>query len=149
MNKLKSFFLFFIVMLCLTTSCSHSIKIDIARQSSELNHCENIFGEDLNAIKYENSFLLQTGKIDTTDEQTPIPVAIVFIDKKEIILKLVSNHQVANQTNQIYQGDEYRIYLKYKKEIKEHNETIFTGKFLIENKRQKSEYNIVGIICNL
>ena len=92
---------------------------------------------------------MQTGKIDTTDEQAPIPVAIVFIDKKEIILKLVSNHQVANQTNQIYQGDEYRIYLKYKKEIKEHNETIFTGKFLIENKRQKSEYNIVGIICNL
>ena len=149
MLKLSLSILYLIAVSCLTTSCSHSIKLDVARQSSELNHCENIFGADLRTLKTENAILLQTGVVDTTDEQAPIPIAIIIIDKKEIVLKLMSNHEVENTTSRTYEGEGYKLALNYKREIQEHNETVFTGEFIIENNSQKSEYDIVGIACNL
>ena len=149
MKKPGSFFLFPITVLCLLTCCSHSIKVDVTRQSSELNHCEYIFGTDLNTLKFENAILLQTGVVDTTDEQPPIPVAIVIIDKKEVILKLLSQHGVENDTSRIYKGEGYTLDLTFKKQIAEHNETIFNGKFVIEYKGLKSEYHIEGTLCNL
>jgi|SRR5664279_4466635 len=138
-----------IAVLCALTSCSHSIKIDLTRQSSELNQCEIIFGNDLNSLKLENAILLQTGAIDTTDEQVPIPVAIVIIDKKEIVLKLISHSENANETTRAYAGEGYTLNLNYRKQISEQNETIFKGKFFIEYKSIKSEYDIEGTTCNL
>lgn len=148
MNKYHNSFWFFLFF-CTLTSCSHSIKIDLARHSSELNHCEIAFGEDLTTLKYENAILLQTGLIDTTTEQAPISVAIVIIAKKEVILTLVNHHEVENETSRAYEREGYRLSLSYKKEVIEHNETIFRGKFLIENKNLKSEYDVVGTVCNL
>lgn len=34
-------------------------------------------------------------------------------------------------------------------EISRYDEPIFTGKFIIEKKNLKSEYDVVGIACNL
>jgi hypothetical protein len=58
-----------------------------------------MFGTDLNLLKSENAILVQTGLIDTTDEQPPIPVAIVIIDNKEIILRLISHNEFENESN--------------------------------------------------
>ncbi len=149
MNKTGNFLLFFVAALFTGASCSHSIKIDITRKSSELNNCENVFGADLNTLKYENAILLQTGVIDTTDEQAPIPVAIVIIDKREIILKLTTNDEKSNGITQSYEGNGYKLYLEYFKLKTDHNESFFKGKFSIENKESKSVYNIEGTPCNL
>ena len=149
MNKPCNLFLFLVAVLCTLASCSHSIKIDITRQSSELNRCEFVFGADLNTLKQENAILLQTGVIDTTDEQVPIPVAIVIIDKKEIILKLVNNSEAERETSRTYEGGGYKLNLSYKKEIAENNETIFKGKFFIQYKGLKTEYTVEGTTCNL
>jgi hypothetical protein len=149
MIKLYSFSPFFVTILFALTSCSHSIKIDIRRQTSELNHCENIFGNDLNSLKYENAILLQTGVVDTTDEQVPIPIAIIIVDKKEIVLKLTSRNEIANEITRAYEGEGYKLKLNYNKNITEHNETIFKGKFFIEYKSMKSEYEIEGTTCIL
>ena len=149
MHKPCYFFLVFVAALFTLISCSHSIKIDITRQSSDLNHCKYIFGPDLNTLKNENAILLQTGVIDTTDEAYPIPVAIVIIDKKEIILKLLNHSEESNDISESYEGDGYKLYLEYIKQKTEHNESIFKGKFSIENKSSKSEYNIEGTVCNL
>ena len=150
MAKSCSFILLPIVALFSITSCnSHSIEIEIARQSSELNQCEYIFGEDLNTLKLENAILLQTGTIDTTDEQPPILVAIVLLNKKETILKLASHSEVGNETTETYEGEGYKLTLHYNKQITEHDETIFKGKLLIEFKNLKSEYKIEGTTCNL
>jgi hypothetical protein len=130
-------------------SCKHSIRLDVATRSSDLNHCEYIFGKDINSLKYENAFLLQTGTIDTTTEQPPIPIAIIIIDKKEIILKLKSQHEENNQFNRMYEGEGYKLNLNYKEEAGEYYQTIFPGKFILEKDGYKSEYDIVGINCNL
>lgn len=148
MQKRYNCFIIFIVIICLT-GCSRSIKIDTANKSSDLNQCEILFGEDIKTLKYENTFLLQTGTIDTTDEHPPIPAAIIFIDKKEVILNLVKNQASDNQTNSIYEGGGYTINLSYKKEMGEYYETIYSGQFTIENKEHASTYKVVGIKCNL
>ena len=149
MHKLYLSFLFFITVSCLTSGCSHSIKVDVARQSSDLNHCEYIFGSDLTKLKNENAILLQIGVVDTTDEQAPIPIAIIIIDKKEVILKLMSSQEVENNSSRTYEGEGYKLVLHYKREIMENGEAVFTGDFLIENKSQQSEYKVVGVLCNL
>ena len=149
MHKPVNYFFSFIAVFCILTGCSHPIKIDITRQSSELNHCENIFGNDLNTLKLENAILLQTGAIDTTDEQAPIQVAIVIINKKEIVLKLISHSEIANETTRAYEGGGYTLNLNYSKQVSEQNETIFKGTFFIEYEGIKSEYNIEGTTCNL
>jgi hypothetical protein len=149
MNKFYNFIFCIASVLFTLTSCSRSIKIDITRHSSDLNNCENIFGPDSNTLRYENAILLQTGVIDTKDEKTPVSVAIIVIDKKEIILKLIYHNEVGNETNEIYEGEGYKINLSYKKEITEYNIPILKGKFLIANKDSKSEYDIVGSVCNL
>jgi hypothetical protein len=148
MNILRDFFLLLIAVFMLT-GCSQAIKIDIARQSSELIHCEIAFGSDLTTLKQENAILLQTGIIDTTDEQAPIAVAIVLIDRKEVVLKSVNHHEVENETSRTYEGEGYKLNLSYKMDISQNNETIFKGKFVIEKGNLKSEYDIVGSICNL
>ncbi|MGG9961188.1 hypothetical protein [Ferruginibacter sp. SUN106] len=149
MNKLCGFALSAGIILCLLTGCSRAIEIDIARQSSDINHCEIIFGTDLNTLKYENAILLQTGFIDTTNEQAPIPIAIVIIAKKEIILKLIRSNEVGNETRRLYENEDYKLNLTYKKQVEEHNEIIYKGNFSIENKGLKSEYNVTGCTCNL
>ncbi len=148
MFKIYSLFPIFLSVLCLT-GCVRAIEIDVANKSSDLTHCENLFGKDLKTLKYENTFLLQTGTIDTTDEHQPIPVAIVIVNKKEVILKLVSHRDTENENSSIYEGDGYKINLNYKKEVDEYHQIIFKGHFTIERKEYKSEYDIVGINCNL
>lgn len=148
MNIPHNFFLFLIAVFVLT-GCSQAIKIDIARQSSELIHCEITFGSDLTTLKQENAILLQTGIIDTTDEKAPISAAIVLIEKKEVVLKLVNHHEVENETSRTYEGEGYKLKLSYKTEMSQNNETIFKGKFVIEKENLKSEYDIVGTTCKL
>jgi hypothetical protein len=149
MYKPCNLFVFLFTFFITLTSCSHSIKIDITRQSSELNHCENIFGNDLNTLKTENAILLQTGEIDTTDEKAPIQIAIVIIEKKEIILKLIHHIEVASATTREYVGEGYKLNLYYVRQISEQNDTTFIGNFLIEFKSIRSRYDIEGTTCNL
>ena len=148
MNIPRNFFLFLIAVFALA-DCSQAIKINIARQSSELIHCEITFGSDLTTLRQENAILLQTGIIDTTDEQAPISAAIVLIDKKEVVLKLANHSEVENETSRRYEGQGYKLNLSYKTEMSQNNETIFKGKFVIKKENLKSEYDIVGTTCNL
>jgi hypothetical protein len=90
-----------------------------------------MFGTDINSLWLENTVLLQTGLVDTTDEDPPIPVAIVIINHKEIILRLVSKSEVKNTTSRLYQEDGYKLCFHYTIKPGNHNEPIFSGSFTI------------------
>jgi hypothetical protein len=68
---------------------------------------------------------------------------------KKIILKLTSHNETENETTRLYEGEGYKLDLHYAKQITDHNETIFKGKFSIENKGLKTEYEVEGTSSNL
>jgi hypothetical protein len=49
----------------------------------------------------------------------------------------------------LYQGDGYKLDLNYTTNLNTHGDPILSGKFTIENKNLKSNYDIVGSSCNL
>ena len=97
-NMTKSKFLC-ILLFILYYSCSNSdINIQIVRHSAELLTCDKIFADNLQAVEERNEILLQTGSIDTTDEQPPIKSAILTIGKNEIILTLINATTIDKET---------------------------------------------------
>jgi len=119
------------------------------RHSSELLSCDKIFAENLQAIEERNEILLQTGSIDTTDEQPPVKSAILTIDKNETILNLVNVTTTNKETIEKYKGNDYNLTLTYRNTIGQHGKLIYTGKFIIENSKSKREFSIEGKNCVL
>src|SRR5450755_3728424 len=78
-------------------SCHDSIELDTIRETSNILNCRLIFGRDINSIKLENAFWVQTGQIDTTDEHGPINSSIIKVNKKEFILTLINTSTINNQ----------------------------------------------------
>jgi hypothetical protein len=128
-------------------SCHHSIELDTIRETSNILNCRLIFGKDINSIKLENAFWLQTGQIDTTDEHAPINSSIIKINKKEFILTLINTSTVNNQITEEYSGQGYRLILTYAK--LEDDKSDYKGVLHIENGNQKADYNVEGTSYNL
>ena len=80
-NKI-SIFIYSIILPFLLLSCRHSIELDTIRETSNILNCHLIFGKDIDSIKLENAFWLQTGQIDTTDEHTPVNSSIIKINNQ-------------------------------------------------------------------
>jgi hypothetical protein len=133
----------------LICSCSNNPNIQKVKDSSPLLHCEKVFADNSDAIDERNEIILQTGVIDTTDEQPPIKIAIINIDYKEVILTLKKSYAEKDISVEIYVGDNYNLTLSYKIQVNENGTSLFIGKFVIENKKCKKEFNIEGRYCNL
>jgi len=147
MTKLK---LHCIIYFLLSYSCSgNSFNVQVVRHSSELLKCDKIFANNLKAIEERNEILLQTGSIDTTDEQSPIKSAIVTIDKNEIALTLIKATTLNKETTERYQGKGYTLILTYQNNSGQSGKLVYTGKFVIENSRFKKEFEIQGKKCTL
>jgi len=131
-------------------SCSDSnLNVQIVRHSSELLTCDKIFADNLKAIEERNEILLQTGAIDTTDEQQPIKSAIVTINKIEIALTLQNSTTTNSETIETYKGHGYDLTLIFKTTIGQFNKLVYIGKFTIKNSTSKREFEIEGKNCVL
>src|SRR5260221_4640301 len=117
----------------LLLSCTPSIKLDKHSESPELLECRMMFGESISELKELSSCLLQTGVIDTTDEQTPVRVAVVMIGRKYLIMRLVNISTNQGAVQQSYSGDGYNLTLSYHDNGLYGSEPIFKGKFIIIN----------------
>ena len=137
-------------MFCYSCSGTNSsINVQIVRHSSELLSCDKIFADNLQAIEERNEILLQTGSIDTTDEQPPVKSAILTIDKNETILNLINVTTTNNETIEKYKGNDYNLTLIYQNANGQHGKLIYIGKFIIENSKSKREFSIEGKNCVL
>jgi hypothetical protein len=139
----------FLLICCFIDACSNSPNIQIVRQSSNLLHCEKIFAQDLEAIEERNEILLQTGSIDTTDEQAPIKTAILRIDNADVILSLFRSYSQDNKTIEIYAGANYSLTLTYTQEKDNQGKLTYHGNFLLENNGFRKQFEIAGRNCNL
>jgi hypothetical protein len=128
-------------------SCHDSIELDTIRETSNILNCRLIFGRDINSIKLENAFWVQTGQIDTTDEHGPINSSIIKVNKKEFILTLINTSTINNQITEEYSGQGYLLILTYAK--LEDDKSDYKGVLHIENGNQKADYNVEGTSCNL
>jgi len=147
MTKFKFLILIFYMF---SFSCSDSnLNVQIVRHSSELLTCDKIFADNLKAIEERNEILLQTGAIDTTDEQQPIKSAIVTINKIEIALTLQNSATTNNETIETYKGHGYDLTLTFKSTIGQYNKLVYTGNFTIKNSTAKREFAIEGKNCVL
>jgi hypothetical protein len=146
---MKIQFSFILLLLGLICSCSNSPNIQKVRESSDLLNCEKVFADNSDVIDERNEIILQTGVIDTTDEQPPIKTAIMNIDNKEVILTLKKSYSEKDILVEIYVGDNYNLTLSYKNQKNENGATLFIGKFVIENDKYKKEFNIEGRYCGL
>jgi hypothetical protein len=147
MPKLK---LTCIIFILLCYSCSNnSFNVQVVRHSAELLTCDKIFAGNLEAIEERNEILLQTGSIDTTDEQTPIKSAIVTIGKNEIALTLIKATTLNNETTERYQGKGYTLTLTYQNSNSQSGKLIYTGKFVIENSKSRRAFEVQGKNCTL
>ena len=147
MTKLKLHYILFFVF---NYSCSdNSFNVQVVRHSSELLKCDKIFADNLKAIEERNEILLQTGSIDTTNEQSPIKSAIVTIDKNEIALTLIKSITLNKETTERYEGKGYTLTLTYQNNSSQSDKLVYNGKFVIENSKSKREFEVQGKNCTL
>jgi len=147
MTKLK---LRYILFFLFSYSCSdNSFNVQVVRHSSELLKCDKIFADNLKAIEERNEILLQTGSIDTTDEQPPIKSAIVTIDKNEVALTLIKATTLNKEIIERYEGQGYTLTLTYQNNISQSDKLMYNGKFVIENNKSKREFQVQGKNCTL
>jgi hypothetical protein len=91
------------------------IVLDITWHMPGYMENTGLFGEDIKAMEERNAFLLETGKIDTTDEHPPVKVALVSINKKMIQLYFVETFNKGKETVDAYYGAGYTMLLTYYK----------------------------------
>ena len=129
----------------------HSIELDEVNNSFEnieFINCRMQFNKDFFTLKYEDSYILQTGLVDTTDEQKPIRVAAFRIKHANIILNLKEADTLNKQIKEIYMGGKYTLTLIYsEKESDKIDGVIYKGNLIIENGTQSSNYNLEGWSC--
>jgi len=149
MRKSRVLYILFFMLCYSCSGTNNSINVQIVRHSSELLGCDKIFADNLQAIEERNEILLQTGSIDTTDEQPPVKSAILTIDKNETILTLIDVTTTNKETIEKYQGNGYNLTLTYQNTVGKYDKLIYIGKFIIENSKSKREFKIEGKNCVL
>ncbi|HLK29257.1 MAG TPA: hypothetical protein VKT28_11820 [Puia sp.] len=113
------------------------------RGTSELIHARLCYGNNAKKLYEENEILIQTGLIDTTDEQPPIDAAIIKIDNKEIILTKMKETKSGNLNIKEYAGEQYHLTIT-DSEKKEDNETMYESDCIVTIGNLKSEYKLTG-----
>ncbi len=126
-------------------SCKQQdIKLQVMRGTSELIHASICYGISSTKLYEENEILIQTGLIDTTDEQPPIHAAIIKVNNKEIVLTLIKDNNSENPDVKEYAGEQFHLTLK-DSEKKEGNKITYESDCVITNGNLKSDYRLIGL----
>ena len=131
------------------TTASSLPEVQAVRKTFDIITCEKIFGEDLDALEERNEILLQTGRIDITDEQPPVKVAGIRIADQDMILNFLRTYAINERINEEYAGNGYKLTLTYKESKTHYHTVLYTGKFVIETGKLRKEYTVTGWDGNL
>jgi hypothetical protein len=101
-----------------------------------------LFGEDIKAMEEKNAFILQTGKIDTTDEYPPEEIALISINKKVIKLQHIETITKEKEIVDAYSGGGYTLLLSNDKTANTKNEQYAKAHLTVSKGKIKSEYNV-------
>jgi hypothetical protein len=135
----------FIISLFLLTACKREkIKLEKVRALPDYMYIKKHFGYDLKSMEERNDFLLVTGTIDTTTETPPADVAVIMIDKQQLILHKTKSVANSNEVKEIYSGSGYSLLLEYTKTNK-HLFTSYEGELEISKPGAESAYHVVGV----
>ena len=139
---LKTRHILILPLLITLGSCSQpEIPLDTIRETSVLLHCDKVYGTSAKKIEEENEIIIQTGKIDTTDEHPPINAAIIKVKSIEVVLNQLKTYKLKESIVEEYSGDNYVLTISYE----EKGRGIFEGSCTITKGKLKSMYDIVGI----
>jgi hypothetical protein len=127
-------------------SCSNtqnSIQLTTVRKTSDLIHCDKIFGKGESSLDLLNEIIIQTGQIDTTDERKQW-VAVIHIKNSELILNQTNIIISDKTTTEQFEADGYKLTLHYDVIDRKSNYNIYKGKAIIINNKKQSEFTIIG-----
>jgi len=128
-----------------TFDTKQDISLQVVRQSSGLIHCSEIFGSSIKKLEEENEIFIQTGTMDTADEQAPSAVAVIKVNNRDITLYLQRAFTDSDQVTEEYAGEDYSLNLHYHETEKLNNRIAFEGYCTIKNKDLRSEYGMEGM----
>jgi hypothetical protein len=134
------------MIICCTSCSQKSIELGIVRHSSDLLHCEKVFGYSIKRLREKNEILLQTGYVDTTTETKPFETAIINYKQNEIVMVLNRRTENQNMVTESYSNDTFNIRLTYSKETI-HQSSIYKGTFVIQLNHLESTYSVEGSSC--
>ena len=141
----------FFMLLCL--GCNHTpskqpIELQVVRQSSNLIHCKLIFGRNTKKLYEENEIWLQTGTIDTADNEAPKQVAVAKIKDQPVYLYLANSEVLNAETRQMYTGNGYSLQLSYHESEYKTGGTFLKATCIITQASLKSVYAFEGMVNN-
>jgi hypothetical protein len=134
------------MIICCTSCSQKSIELGIVRHSSDLLHCDKVFGYSSKTLREKNEILLQTGYVDTTTETKPFEVAIINYKRNEIVMVLNKRTENQNIVTESYSNYTFNITLTYSKETINRS-PIYKGAFVIQLNHLESSYSVEGTSC--
>ena len=140
---MKPFYTTIIILLFSCSISQNSIQLTTVRRTSDLIHCDKIFGKAESNIDLLNEIMIQTGQVDTSDENKQW-VAIVHINKSELLLKQTNITITDKITIEEFEANGYKLTLHYHIESRKDNYNVYKGKAIITNNKVLSEYDIIG-----
>ncbi len=142
-------FLMAVIFTSIIQGCSESIPVDTISRSSEFISCQLTYGANYESLHYRNECWIQTGIIDTTSESPPIPVAIIYINKKEIILPRQSENDNDDHFTEIYADQQYTLIISCAMENDESGGRLYKGVFRLTSGGRTHEHKVVAIGCEM
>lgn len=137
-----------IVAGCSGPSTASHIQLSPVRHTSDFIHNIKIFGKDEKAIEQLNEIYLQTGTIDTEDNSVDEPgtrVAIIYINKKQIVLKETETSFREGITSKRFAGKGYTVNLNYYLLPENGKDILYKAHLLITNNADSTEYDLTGM----
>lgn len=141
----RKFLLFSILVLLLNLRCAFrelvlGQVIDLPDYFSE----NYKFGSDLKSVTELHSWILVTGKVDTTSEFPPKHMAVVAVENKMVFLLLQKSDIKDEEVKEEYSGNGYHLDLVYKEKKIQNHAALYEGYFTIQHSQQRSHYTVVG-----
>ena len=124
-------------------SCGQKdIVLDVVRHPPNYIKNEGLFGEDIKSMEEKNTFIVETGKIDTTDEVPPLEIALINVQKKTTQLELTARAIDGNSTIETYSGSGFVLTIIGETAKKTGTGNYAKAKLTITKGKQRSDYRV-------
>ncbi|OKS87718.1 hypothetical protein [Mucilaginibacter polytrichastri] len=135
----------FVILLIYLIGCaSHNdIHLEKTFETSAYLKCDKVFAVNRDSIVQLNEILIQTGTLDTLEDQVT-RASVIHVQGKELILDLVKEHKSGDSHQELYQGKGYKLALNYQSK-----NTGYKGECQVWHGKLHSCIKVEGIRNNL
>jgi len=135
----------FVTLLIYLPGCTphNDIQLEKTFETSAYLKCDKVFAASRDSIVQLNEILIQTGMLDTLENQVT-KASIIHVQGKELILDLVKEHILGDDHEELYQGKGYKLALNYQSK-----NTGYKGECQVWHGKLHSRIKVEGIKNNL